>query len=98
MRAQTCASAVNSPGSRYSPLELPVRPWPAAVVTLKDRTLSPAVKRFIDCAREIVCRTAAGKQAVKTSTTTIFIAPLLVVQGPVRVKPGKALIEQNISA
>jgi hypothetical protein len=27
-----------------------------------------------------------------------LIAPLLVVQGPVRVKPGRALIEQNISA
>jgi len=54
------------------------------------------VKRFIDCAREIVCRTAAGKQAVKTSTTTI--APLLVVQGPVRVRSGKAYGEQMFSA
>jgi DNA-binding transcriptional LysR family regulator len=29
------------------PVELPVRPWPFAVFTLKDRTLSPAVDRFI---------------------------------------------------
>src|SRR5262245_32888211 len=29
------------------PVELPVRHWPFAVFTLKDRTLSPAVDRFI---------------------------------------------------
>jgi len=29
------------------PVELPVRPWPFAIFTLKDRTLSPAVDRFI---------------------------------------------------
>ena len=29
------------------PVELPVRPWPFAVFTLKDRTLSPPVDRFI---------------------------------------------------
>jgi DNA-binding transcriptional LysR family regulator len=29
------------------PVELPVRPWPVAIVTLKNRTLSPGVKRFI---------------------------------------------------
>jgi DNA-binding transcriptional LysR family regulator len=28
-------------------VELPVRPWPFAIFTLKDRTLSPAVDRFI---------------------------------------------------
>lgn len=30
------------------PLELPLRPWPVAVVTLKGRTLSPVVELFID--------------------------------------------------
>jgi DNA-binding transcriptional LysR family regulator len=38
-------------------VQLPVRPWPFAVFTLKDRTLSPAVGRFIahlrDFARSI---------------------------------------------
>ncbi len=29
------------------PVELPVRPWPFAIFTLKGRTLSPAVDRFI---------------------------------------------------
>jgi DNA-binding transcriptional LysR family regulator len=30
------------------PIELPVRPWPVAIVTLKHRTLSPIAQRFID--------------------------------------------------
>jgi DNA-binding transcriptional LysR family regulator len=34
------------------PIELPDRPWPLAVVTLKNRTLSPVVERFIEHLRE----------------------------------------------
>jgi len=34
------------------PVELPERPWPFAVFTLKDRTLSPAVDRFIAYLRD----------------------------------------------
>jgi DNA-binding transcriptional LysR family regulator len=30
------------------PVDLPVRPWPVAIVTLKNRTLSPIVQFFID--------------------------------------------------
>ena len=32
-------------------VDLPVRPWPIALVTLKNRMLSPVVERFIECAR-----------------------------------------------
>ena len=35
------------------PVGLPVRPWPVNIVTLKNRTLSPVVERFIGCAREV---------------------------------------------
>ena len=35
------------------PVDLPVQPWPVNVVTLKNRTLSPVVERFIECAREV---------------------------------------------
>jgi len=35
------------------PVDLPHQPWPVAVVTLKNRTLSPVVERFIACAREV---------------------------------------------
>lgn len=36
------------------PVDLPIRPWPVAILTLKDRTLSPVAERFIACAREVV--------------------------------------------
>jgi DNA-binding transcriptional LysR family regulator len=35
------------------PVKLPNRPWPVAIATLKSRTLSPVVERFIECAREV---------------------------------------------
>jgi DNA-binding transcriptional LysR family regulator len=28
------------------PVDLPLRPWPVAILTLKNRTLSPVVERF----------------------------------------------------
>jgi DNA-binding transcriptional LysR family regulator len=36
------------------PVKLPVRPWPFAILTLRDRTLSPAVNRFIAHLRDFV--------------------------------------------
>src|SRR5262249_12381112 len=30
-----------------------VRPWPVAIITLKNRTSSPVVKRFIECAGDV---------------------------------------------
>jgi DNA-binding transcriptional LysR family regulator len=35
------------------PLASPLPPWPAVVVTLRNRTLSPAVERFMACVREV---------------------------------------------
>jgi DNA-binding transcriptional LysR family regulator len=35
------------------PVDLPVRPWPVAILTLKNRTLNPVVERFIECARDV---------------------------------------------
>jgi DNA-binding transcriptional LysR family regulator len=34
------------------PIELPVSPWPLAIVTLKNRTLNPVAERFVECVRE----------------------------------------------
>ena len=34
-------------------VNLPKRPWLVAILTLKNRTLSPLVQRFIECAREV---------------------------------------------
>jgi DNA-binding transcriptional LysR family regulator len=35
------------------PIDLPVRPWPVVIASLKYRTLSPVVERFIACTREV---------------------------------------------
>jgi DNA-binding transcriptional LysR family regulator len=35
------------------PIVLPHKPWPVAIVTLKNRTLSPVVERFIESAHEV---------------------------------------------
>jgi DNA-binding transcriptional LysR family regulator len=45
------------------PLDLPPRPWPVALVTLRNRTLSPLVERFIACAREDAKRLGGSKAA-----------------------------------
>jgi hypothetical protein len=34
------------------PLDVVFPPWPVAIVTLKNRTLSPVVERFVECARD----------------------------------------------
>jgi DNA-binding transcriptional LysR family regulator len=43
------------------PVDLPRPPWPVVILTLKNRTLSPVVTAFIDCAR------AATKPLAKAS-------------------------------
>ena len=44
----------NLPRLKVLSLDLPIPPWPIGVMTLKNRTLTPVVKLFIDCAREVV--------------------------------------------
>jgi DNA-binding transcriptional LysR family regulator len=41
------------PRIKSLPVELPLRRMPIGVITLKNRTLSPAAQLFIDCAREM---------------------------------------------
>jgi DNA-binding transcriptional LysR family regulator len=35
------------------PVDVPTHPWLVTIMTLKNRTLSPVVGRFIECAREV---------------------------------------------
>jgi DNA-binding transcriptional LysR family regulator len=55
---------------RYSLKELPIRlsarPSPVGVVTLRNRTLTPAVQVFIDCARETGSSLFGGQEPAKT--------------------------------
>jgi DNA-binding transcriptional LysR family regulator len=57
-------SVVRLYGKRLSlkvlPIEMPIRPWPVAIVTLKNRTLSPVVERFIECSR-VLTKPLAGR-------------------------------------
>lgn len=52
------------------PIELPLRPWPIVLITLKHRTLNPVAQRFIEhlreCANSIAA--AAGVGNVEGST------------------------------
>jgi DNA-binding transcriptional LysR family regulator len=41
-------------------VDLPNRPWPIALVTLKNRTVSPVVERFIDSTRSVAKAMARG--------------------------------------
>lgn len=45
------------------PIDLPVRPWPLVILTLKDRTLSPAVEHFILHLRDFARSSYDGKPA-----------------------------------
>lgn len=49
-------------GLKALPIKLPAPPWPVAIVTLKNRTLSPVVERFIACVRE---RARIGKASAQ---------------------------------
>jgi DNA-binding transcriptional LysR family regulator len=55
-------SVVRTFGERYSlkvlPIELPAHRSPIGIVMLKNRTLGPVVKLFIDCAREVAASLA----------------------------------------
>ena len=35
------------------PIELPIKPQPVGIVTLRNRTLNPVAQLFLDCAREV---------------------------------------------
>ena len=56
-------------GLKVLPIELPNSTWPVKIATLRNRTLSSVVQRFITCAKEIA-RPAAGKARASRSAMT----------------------------
>jgi DNA-binding transcriptional LysR family regulator len=46
--------SANLPELKVLPVDLQIPSWPVGMMTLKNRTLTPVVKLFIDCARELV--------------------------------------------
>ena len=69
---QLIAVCARSLVRRYSlkeqPVDLPLRPWPVLVITLKRRTLSPVVGRFIDSAREFTKSFGVRARTSKSSS------------------------------
>jgi DNA-binding transcriptional LysR family regulator len=59
-------STLSAYGDRFSlkalPINFPARPWPAVIVTLKNRTLSPVVERFIQHVRDFTRPMRADQQ------------------------------------
>ena len=49
-------------GLRALPVGLRFPPWAVTVFTLRNRTLSPVVERFINCAREVTKSLAKKNQ------------------------------------
>jgi DNA-binding transcriptional LysR family regulator len=47
------------------PVDLPMRPWPVNIVTLKNRMLSPAAEQFIACARDFTRPMREGQSVAK---------------------------------
>jgi DNA-binding transcriptional LysR family regulator len=41
-------------GLKVLPIDLPRRPWPVVIVTLRNRTVAPTVQLFMQCARAVV--------------------------------------------
>jgi len=46
-------------GLKVLPVDLPNRPWPVAILTLKNRILSPVVERFIQHVRDLTAKMSA---------------------------------------
>jgi DNA-binding transcriptional LysR family regulator len=49
-------------GLKMLAVDMPTRSWPVMIFALKNRTVSPVVERFVDCAHE-VAKTIAGRPA-----------------------------------
>lgn len=52
------------------PVDIPIRPWPVAIVTLKHRTLSPVAEQFIARTRELVRPFATRTSTAKMPSPT----------------------------
>jgi DNA-binding transcriptional LysR family regulator len=51
-------------GLKMLPIELPMPPRPVVVITLKNRTLSPTVELFLECARDVAKSLGTGESRI----------------------------------
>jgi DNA-binding transcriptional LysR family regulator len=64
LSASVLQYSVNRRAIRVLPVDLPRRPSPVGIVTLKNRTISPVAQLFIECAREVAKPLAVGKPRI----------------------------------
>jgi len=53
------------------PINLPVQPPPVGILMLKNRTLPPAAKLFIECARKVVKPLANARSRSRSSSVHV---------------------------
>jgi DNA-binding transcriptional LysR family regulator len=56
---------------RILPLALPDKPWPVAMITLRNRTLSPAAQQFVEVARAVAKAMPFAKQAERRTQVKV---------------------------
>jgi DNA-binding transcriptional LysR family regulator len=78
--------SANQAPLKVLPVDLPVRPWPVAVVTLKNRTLSPIVQLFIDHLRAFTSSMDTGPKPQKMSASAKVLKGAATPSCPSRVQ------------
>jgi hypothetical protein len=58
------------------PVDLPIRSWAVAIVTLKGRTINPVVQTFIDCVRDVSKPLAIQNWVVAAKKGEVVVHPL----------------------
>src|SRR5262249_44661277 len=53
MPASLLRFGANLPYVKALPVTLPIPPWPVGIMSLKNRTLTPVIQLFIECARQV---------------------------------------------
>ena len=58
------------------PVDLPIRSWPVAIVTLKGRTINPVVQTFVDCVRDVSKPLAIQNWVAAATKGEVVVHPL----------------------
>jgi len=68
------------------PVQLPYRPWPIAIVTLKHRTLSPVVTLFLERLRTYVKAAASTRSSTRAQSATMLYHVVVALPSPARTR------------
>jgi DNA-binding transcriptional LysR family regulator len=63
-------------------VDLPIRFWPVAIVTLKGRTINPVVQTFVDCVRDVSKPLAIQNWGAAATKGEVVVHPLGQSQRP----------------